>query len=114
MMRDDGAFLGESLDVLGFLFQETHRDEQGEVRVLMPRLLETAIQLLLHVLPDGVAPGLDHHAAADRRDLGHVGGPDDLLVPFGIIFTARGSDGGLGFLAHGVVLKISGGLFVQA
>ena len=35
MMRDDRAFLGEALDVLGFLLQEAERDEQREVGVLV-------------------------------------------------------------------------------
>ena len=90
MVGDDGAFLGEPLDVLGLLFQEAHRDEQRKIGVLVPGRLEHRVELPLDVLPDGVAPGLDDHAAADVGVLGQVGRLDDLLVPLGVVLGAGG------------------------
>ena len=75
MMRDDGAFLGEALDVLGLLFQKAQRDEQREIGVLMAGLLEHPIEHALHVFPEGIAPRLDHHAAAHGGILGQIGRP---------------------------------------
>ncbi len=97
-MGDDGALLGEALDVLGLLLEEAHRDEQREVGVLVPGRLEHAVQGLLHVLPDAVAPGPDHHAPAHRRVLGQLRGPDDLLIPLRVVFRSRRRDRGLRFL----------------
>ena len=72
-MGDHRAFLGEALDVLGFLFEEAQRDEEREVGVLVAGGLEHAVQHALDVLPERVAPGLDDHAAAHGRGLGQVG-----------------------------------------
>ena len=82
-----------------FLLQEAHRNEQREVGVLVPGLLEHRVEPPLHVLPDRVAPRLDDHAAADVGVLGQVGRLDDLLVPLGIVFGAGGGDCVLGCLA---------------
>ena len=73
VVRDDRAFLGEALDVLGLLLQEAQRNEQRKVGVLVARGLEHAVEHALHVLPDRPAPGLDDHAAAHGRVLGQVG-----------------------------------------
>ena len=43
VVRDDGAFFGKSLDVLGLFFQKTQWNEQGEVGVLMARLLKAFV-----------------------------------------------------------------------
>ncbi len=94
MVRDDGAFLREALDVRRLLLQERQRDEQREVRVLMAGRLEHVVERALHVLPQGVAPRLDDHAAANGRVLGEVRGPDDLLIPLGVVLVASGRDGG--------------------
>ena len=58
--------------------------------------LEHGVKLPLHIFPDSVTPGTDHHAAADIGGLGHLRGAHDLLIPFGKIFVAPGRDGGLG------------------
>jgi hypothetical protein len=99
VVRDDGAFLGETLHMLRLLLQVGERNEQREVGILVPRGLEHAVEDRLHPLPDGVAVRLDHHAAAHRRLLGEVGGPHHLLIPLGIVLGAGGADGGGG---HGV------------
>ena len=64
MVRHDGALLREALHVLGFLLEIRERDEEREVGVLVAGLLEHPVEDALHPLPDGVAMGLDHHAAA--------------------------------------------------
>ncbi len=97
---DDRALLGESLHVLGFFFQEALGDEQREVGVAVAGVFETLVERALDVFPDGVAPGLDHHASAHRGSLGQVGGTHHLLVPLGVVFGSCRGDGGLGFLAH--------------
>ena len=71
------------------LLQEAQRDEQREVGVLVPGGLEHRVEPPLDVLPDRVAPRLDHHAAADVGVLGQVGRLDDLLIPLGIVFGPR-------------------------
>ena len=88
VMRDDGALLGEAFHVLGLLREIAQRDEEREVRVLVPGRLERGIEEALHVLPDAVAPRLDDHAAAHIRRLGHLGGAHHLLVPLGEVFLA--------------------------
>ena len=100
VMRDHRAFLGKAFDVLGFLFQETHRNEQGKVGVLMPRGLEHSVQHPLHVLPDPPAPRLDDHTAADGRVFRQVGCADHLLIPLGIIFLSRRADRVLCLVCH--------------
>ena len=94
VMGDDRAFLGETFDVLRFLLQVAERNEEREIGVLVPGRLEHGVERALHVFPDAVAPGLDHHAAAHVARLRHVGGADDLLIPFGKIFLAARADGG--------------------
>ena len=65
-MRDERDFLGEPLNVLGFLGEEAHRDEQGEVGVAVPARAEHVVERALHQLPDAIAMWTDHHAAAYR------------------------------------------------
>ena len=73
---DDGELGRESLDVLRLLVEEGLGNEDGEVGVLVARLLEHAVEGRLDVLPERVAVRLDHHAAADRRVLGELAGLD--------------------------------------
>ena len=65
VVGDDGAFFGETFDVLGFFFEKAYGDEQGEIGVLMSGVFEHFIEAALDVLPQAVAPGLDDHAAAN-------------------------------------------------
>ena len=73
MMRDDRHFLGETLDMFGFLLEIGQRDEQREIAVLVPRRLDPVVEKTLDPLPHAIAPGPDDHAAAHARFLGHVG-----------------------------------------
>ena len=104
VMGDDGAFLGEAFDVLGFLLHVTERDEEREIGVAMPGRLEHGVERALHVFPDAVAPGFDDHAAAHVARLGEVAGADHLLIPLGEIFFAPRGDRGFGCvgLGHGL------------
>ena len=70
----------------------------------MAGVLEHPVERLLHVLPNGVAPGLDDHAAAHGRDFGQIGRAHHLLIPLRIIFLARGTDRVFGRLGHGAFL----------
>ena len=105
-MGDDGTFLGEAIDVRGFLLNVANRNEEREVGVHMAGLLEHRVEVALDVLPEGVAPRLDDHAAADGAILGQVGVLDDLEVPLRVVFGAGRRDGGLGLggrlLGHGL------------
>src|SRR5262249_26116188 len=81
MVRDHGALLGKALDVLGLTRHVGLRDEEREIRVLMPGFLEHAVERLLHVLPQGIAVRPDDHAALDARVLGELRLCNDVVVP---------------------------------
>ena len=86
----------EAFHVLGFLLQKALRDQQREIDVLMAGGLEAIVELALQDFPDGIAVGLDDHAAFDDFGrLGHVALEDDVLVP-GSEVLAAGSDGRFG------------------
>ena len=58
--------------------------------------LEAVVELALQHFPDGVAVGLDDHAAFDDFGrFGHVALEDDVLIPGGKVLAARG-DGRFG------------------
>ena len=80
-----GGFGGKPLHVLRFLREEALRYEEREVRVLMPGVFEHPVQRALHLFPDGVSVGPDHHAAAHRAVVGQLGLHDELVVPGGEI-----------------------------
>ena len=63
-----------------------------------------AVEDALDVLPDAIAPRLDHHAPANRGRFRHVTGTRHLLVPFGIVFVSSRRNGCLLFLSHQMVL----------
>ena len=75
----------ESGDVLGLLVQEGLRDEEREVGVLVPALLEARVELPLHRLPHRVPQRADHHAPLDRRVVRHLGLGDYVGVPAGVV-----------------------------
>ena len=83
VMGDHRHFLGEAFDMLGLLGDEGEGDEQREIAILVAGRLDAAVQLLLDLLPHAIAPGLDHHGAAHRAGLGHVGVAHHRLVPVG-------------------------------
>ena len=85
VVSDHGALLGEALHVLGLAAEERLGDEQGEIGVLVAGGLEHGVELALHLLPDGIAVGLDYHAAAHGRLLGQASLVDQLVIPLRII-----------------------------
>ena len=100
VVSDDRAFLGEALDMIGFLLQVTEGNEEGEVGILVAGRLEHAVEGTLHPLPEGIPPGPDHHASADLGIFSKFRRTDDLLVPLGkILPTLRGNRAFLAF-AH--------------
>src|SRR2546430_7540598 len=109
LFRSERDFLGEPLDVLGFLREKALGDEQREVGVLVACRLEHGIQGGLHQLPHAVAVRPDHHAAAYRRVVRQLGLHDDVVVPLAEVLGA-GSD----FLSSGHYLKTPFRTFVNA
>ena len=94
--------------MVGLLLEMAERNEEREVGVLVAGRLEHAVEDTLHPLPEGVTPGTDHHATPHLGILGHLGTPDDLLVPLGkILPTLRGNRAFLAF-AHKRV-RLAGG-----
>src|SRR6476659_4575152 len=100
-MGNDRAFLGETFDMLRFFLHIAERNEEREVSVLMPGRLEHGVERPLHVFPDAVAPGLDHHATTDVARLRHVTGADDLLIPFGEVLRSTRADRGFWYVRFG-------------
>ena len=88
-MRHHGALLREALHVVGLLAEVRFGDEEGEVGVLVAGGLKHIIEGALHLLPNGVAMGLYHHAAAHRGVLGEVGFGYHVSVPAGVVLRAR-------------------------
>ena len=72
-VRDDGDFGRKAFDVLCLLRHEGHGDEEREVSVLMPRLLEALVELLLDIFPDGVPVRADDHRALDGAVVDELG-----------------------------------------
>ena len=94
---DHCTLFGEAINVGGFLLNVADRNEEREVGVYVTGLLEHLIEVAVNILPEGVAPRLNHHATADWAVFGQVGMLDYLEVPLRIVFLAGRGDGGLGF-----------------
>ena len=100
-MGDHCAFLGESVDVLGFLFKKPLRDEEREVGVSVAGGLEHPVEHPLKVLPERATPRFDDHAASNRGRLGEIGPPHDLLIPLGVVLVPSRGDCRLRLGGHG-------------
>jgi len=61
-----------------------------EVRVDVPGVLEQFVETALHLLPDRVPGGLDHHATAHVAVVGQSGLFHDVEVPLRVIGGAFG------------------------
>ena len=46
VVRHNSALLGETLDMLSLLAQETLRDEERKVRILRPRSLDPTVEVV--------------------------------------------------------------------
>ena len=97
MVRNDGALLGEPIDVFCLFCEERFWDEQWEVGVDVPRLFEHVVEGSLHQFPHSVAMGFDDHATSDRAVLGQVSSLDQVVVPISVILAAWGNPK---FLTH--------------
>ena len=86
----DGTLLGEAFDMAGLFREKRLGNEEREVGVFMPCLLEHFVQRRLHLLPDGIAIGLDDHAPAHRRVLGQTGLYYQVVVPLRIVVLRLG------------------------
>src|SRR3546814_10358578 len=80
-MRNDLHFLGETIDMVGFLLKEAQRDEQWKITVLDAHVLDARVHDRLDAFPDAIAPRLDLHAAPHPRFLGEIGLGNDILIP---------------------------------
>ena len=76
-----GALRGKALHMVLLLLEQAFGDEDGQVHVLVAQLFKAPVQLVLDVLPDGVAVGaVDEHAldggvVDELRLFAHVGVP---------------------------------------
>ena len=100
VMRHHRTFLGEAFHMGGFFFQVAEWNEEREIGVLVAGGLEHSVQHGLHTLPQGVAPGLDDHAAPHLGVFGQIRSADDLLIPFRKILFPPRRDGRLLFIIH--------------
>ncbi len=85
-----GALLGKAFYVLGLAAQKRFRDKQREVSVLHAGLLEHTVEGLLHLLPNGIAVGLDYHTAAHGALLCKVCLDYQLVIPLRVVFCSFG------------------------
>ena len=89
-MRDHGQLGRKAFHVRFFLFDEAARNQQGKRGVDVAGGLEALVERLLDVFPQRPAVRAHDHAAAHRRVVGQFRFQDELVVPFGKIFGARG------------------------
>src|SRR3990170_2535204 len=82
-LRHPGHLWREPLYVLGFLLQQSLRDEDGEVRVHVAGGLEARVQPARDALPEGETVGPDDHHAAHRRVVGQFRPQAHRRVPVG-------------------------------
>mmetsp|Transcript_10870 Transcript_10870/g.30529 ORF Transcript_10870/g.30529 Transcript_10870/m.30529 type:complete len:403 (+) Transcript_10870:370-1578(+) len=106
VVRHHGTFLGKSVDVFSFLAQEALGNEHGEVCVLHVVTLDPSIEVGTDNVPEGHAPGLDDHAAADGAGFGKTGVADDGGVPLGVVLGAGGDVVGFGVVVRVVLLLV--------
>ena len=84
------ALLSESLDMLRLFAEERFRDQQGEIGVDMACLLEFIIEYALHLFPNRIAIGLDHHATTHSGVLSQISLDNQILIPLRVIHTPGG------------------------
>ena len=89
-MGDHGAFLCKAFYVLGFLAQERFWNEERKICIAVTGILEHLVKRVLHLLPDGITIGLDHHAAPDCGILRQVGFDYQVIVPLRVVVTPAG------------------------
>ena len=80
---DPGNLGGKAVDQLALFLQQAFGDQHGHSHVLVAGSLKTAVQVLLDVLPDGVAIGAQHHKALYAGVLDQFGLGADVSIPLG-------------------------------
>ena len=70
IVRYHRALFGKPFHVVGLAREKRFWYKERKISILMTRVFEHLIQSRLHFFPNGVAVGLDDHAAAHRRTLG--------------------------------------------
>src|SRR5688572_5875560 len=79
----------KAFNVFRFLLQKAHRDEEGEVSVLVSGGLETPIEIITDGFPEFIAIGLDDHAAAHWRVIREISLQYNVVVPLRKILAHR-------------------------
>ena len=85
VVGDHRTFLGEAFNVVGLAAEEALRNQKREVSVDMSGFLEHIVELTLHLFPDRISVGLDHHTAAHSALFGEIGLHDQLVIPLRVI-----------------------------
>ena len=65
IVRNYSTFFSKSLCVFFFCFEQTFRNENREIGVLVSCLLKSSVELISHLFPNGVSIRLDNHTAAN-------------------------------------------------
>src|SRR4029453_152869 len=91
-VRDDGAFFGEAFNVFRFLGEITQRNEKWEISIAMASGAKHGVELTLHVFPNSVTPGSNHHATAYVRGLSQLRRAVSLLIPLWKVLVAARRD----------------------
>ena len=84
-MRHHGALLGKSFGMSLLFLQEGPGNEEREVCIHMPGILEHAVELIAHVFPEGKAVRLDDHAAAHGGVIRQSPLEDQVVIPLCMI-----------------------------
>ena len=89
-MCNYGTLLSEALNVACLAREERLRDEEWEVCVLVSCLLEHAVKDIVHLLPDGIAIGLDYHTTTYCRVLSKTRLEYQVVIPLRVVLVALG------------------------
>ena len=81
--RDPRNLGGKAVDQLALLLEQALGDQYGHRHILMAGRLEAGVQILLDILPDGVAIGAQHHKALDAGILYQLRLGADVGIPLG-------------------------------
>src|SRR5262249_23132486 len=67
-------------------------NEERKISVAVSSLAKHGVELTLHIFPNAVAPGTNHHAATHVARLSQLGRTHHLLIPLRKIFHPPGTD----------------------